>query len=141
MPILCLHWIKQFPLHCRKITIFVLAELSVQKAEEQITEAYAGAWPKLNLNGQYTRNLKSPVLFIPPNTPFNPSPNTLTFSIGAKNSYDLGISLSQTLYDPRLGTAISIAKKYSQYSDLSNESTKDDVIAQVKESFYYCLTF
>jgi outer membrane protein TolC len=116
-----------------------LAELSVLKADEQITEAYAGAWPKINLNGHYTRNLKSPVLFIPPNTPFNPSPNTLTFSIGAKNSYDLGISLSQTLYDPRLGTAISIAKKYSQYSDLSNESTKDDVIAQVKESFYSVL--
>ncbi len=116
-----------------------IARLSVEKAEEQITEAYAGAWPKLNFNGQYTRNLKSPVLFIPPNTPFNPSPNTLTFSIGAKNSYNLGVSLSQTIFDPRLGTAISIAKKYSKYSDLSNESAKDDVIAQVKESFYSVL--
>jgi outer membrane protein len=116
-----------------------LAQLSVQKAEEQITEAYAGAWPKLSFSGQYTRNLKSPVLFIPPNTPFNPSPNTLTFSIGAKNSYNLGVTLSQTIYDPRLGTAISIAKKYSKYSDLSNESAKDDVIAQVKESFYSVL--
>ncbi len=116
-----------------------IARLSVDKAEEQITEAYAGAWPKLSFSGQYTRNLKSPVLFIPPNTPFNPSPNTLTFSIGAKNSYNLGVTLSQTIFDPRLGTAISIAKKYSKYSDLSNESTKDDVIAQVKESFYNVL--
>jgi len=116
-----------------------IAQLSVQKAEEQITEAYSGAWPKLSLSGQYTRNLKSPVLFIPPNTPFNPSPNTLTFSIGAKNSYNLGVTLSQTIFDPRLGTAISIAKKYSKYSDLSNESAKDDVIAQVKESFYSVL--
>ncbi len=116
-----------------------LAQLSVQKAEEQITEAYAGAWPKLSFSGQYTRNLKSPVLFIPPNTPFNPSPNTLTFSIGAKNSYNLGVTLSQTIYDPRLGTAISIAKKYSKFSDLSNESAKDDVISQVKESFYSVL--
>ena len=116
-----------------------IAQLSIQKAEEQITEAYSGAWPRLSFSGQYTRNLKSPVLFIPPNTPFNPSPNTLTFSIGAKNSYNLGLTLSQTIYDPRLGTAVSIAKKYSQYSDLSNESAKDDVIAQVKESFYSVL--
>lgn len=116
-----------------------MAELSVQKAEEQITEAYSGAWPKLSLSGQYTRNLKSPVLFIPPNTPFNPSPNTLTFSIGAKNSYNLGVNLSQTIFDPRLGTAISIAKKYSKYSHLTNESAQDDVIAQVKESFYNVL--
>ena len=116
-----------------------IAQLSVQKAEEQITEAYSGAWPKLSFSGQYTRNLKSPVLFIPPNTPFNPSPNTLTFSIGAKNSYNLGVTLSQTIFDPRLGTAISIAKKYSKYSGLTNESAKDDVIAQVKESFYNVL--
>ncbi len=116
-----------------------LAQLSFQKAEEQITEAYAGAWPKLSFSGQYTRNLKSPVLFIPPNTPFNPSPKTLTFSIGAENSYNLGLTLSQTIFDPRLGTAISIAKKYSEFSDLSNESAKDDVIARVKESFYSIL--
>ena len=116
-----------------------IAQLSVDKAQEQITEAYAGAWPKLSLNGQYTRNLKSPVLFIPPNTPFNPTPNTLTFSIGAKNSYNLGLSLSQTIFDPRLGTAISIAKKYSKYSDLNTESARDDVIAEVKETFYNVL--
>ena len=116
-----------------------IAQLSVQKAEEQITEAYSGAWPKLSFTGQYTRNLKSPVLFIPPNTPFNPSPKTLTFSIGAENSYNLGVTLSQTIFDPRLGTAISIAKKYSKYSSLTNESAKDDVIAQVKESFYSVL--
>lgn len=116
-----------------------IAQLGIQKAEEQITEAYSGAWPKLSLSGQYTRNLKSPVLFIPPNTPFNPSPNTLTFSIGAKNSYNVGVTLSQTIFDPRLGTAISIAEKYSKYSDLSGESAKDDVIAQVKESFYNVL--
>ncbi len=116
-----------------------LAQLSLEKAGEQVTEAYSGAYPQLNFNGQYTRNLKIPVLFLPPNTPFNPTPNTETFSIGAKNSYNLGISLSQSIYDPRLGTAISIAKKYSEYSDLTVESAKDDVIAQVKESFYNVL--
>ncbi len=116
-----------------------LADFDLLKAESQITEAYAGAWPKLNFSGQYTRNLKSPVLFIPPNTPFNPSSQTLTFSIGAENSYNLGVTLSQTIYDPRLGTAISIAKKYSSFSKLNNQTSKDDVIAQVKKSFYNVL--
>lgn len=116
-----------------------LAQLGLEKAGEQITEAYSGAFPQLNFNGQYIRNLKIPVLFLPPNTPFNPTPNTETFSIGAKNSYNLGVSLSQTIYDPRLGTAISIAKKYSEYSDISVESAKDDITAQVKESFYNVL--
>lgn len=116
-----------------------LAQLGLEKAGEQITEAYSGAFPQVNFNGQYTRNLKIPVLFLPPNTPFNPTPNTKTFSIGAKNSYNLAVSLSQSIYDPRLGTAISIAKKYSEYSDLNVESAKDDIIAQVKEGFYTVL--
>lgn len=116
-----------------------IAQLGFEKAGEQVTEAYSGAFPQLNFNSQYTRNLKIPVLFLPPNTPFNPSPNTLAFSIGAKNSYNVGVSLSQTIFDPRLGTAISIAKKYSEYSDLTVQSAEDDVIAQVKESFYNVL--
>ena len=116
-----------------------IANYNLMDAEAQITEAYAGAWPKLNFSGTYTRNLKSPVLFLPPNTPFNPSSSTQTFSLGAKNSYNIGLSLSQTIYDPRLGTAITIAKQYSQYSQFNNQSTEDDVRAQVKQAFYAAL--
>ncbi len=113
-----------------------IANYSLMNAEAQITEAYAGAWPKLNFMGTYNRNIKLPVLFLPPNTPFNPSSSTETFSLGANNSYNIGLSLSQTIYDPRLGTAISIAKQYSQYSKLNNQSTEDDVRSQVKQAFY-----
>ena len=116
-----------------------LAGLNLSRAQAQIKEAYAGAFPKLTFSGQYSRNIKSPVLFIPPNTPFNPSPTTLAFSIAADNSYNAGINLSQTIFDPRLGTAISIAKTYSKYSDVGNQATKDSVIATVKESFYNVL--
>jgi len=130
---------KAVKLALQKNYDILLAQLGFEKAGEQISEAYSGAFPQLSFNGQYTRNLKLPVLFIAPNSSFNPTPNTIAFSIGAKNSYNLGVSLSQTIYDPRLGTAISIAKKYSKYSDLSVESAKDDIIAQVKETFYNIL--
>ncbi len=118
-----------------------IANYNQMNAEAQITEAYAGAWPKLNFMGTYNRNIKLPVLFLPPNTPFNPSSSTQTFSLGANNSYNMGLSLSQTIYDPRLGTAISIAKQYSQYSQLNNQSTEDDVRAQVKQAFYGSFAF
>ncbi len=116
-----------------------IANYNLMNAEAQITEAYAGAWPKLNFSGTYSRNLKLPVLFLPPNTPFNPSSSTETFSLGANNSYNVGLSLSQTIYDPRLGTAITIARQYSKYSQLNNQSTEDEVRAQVKQAFYGAL--
>ena len=113
-----------------------LAHFDIQRADAQITEAYAGAFPKLDFNGQYTRNLKSPVLFLPPNTPFNPGPTTQTLSLGADNSFNAGVNLSQTVFDPRLGTAIGIAKNFAHYTDLTSESTKDEIIARVKRAFY-----
>lgn len=116
-----------------------LSALNLEKSDAQISEAYAGAWPKINLSGQYTRNIKSPVLFIGPNTPFNPTPNTLTFSIGADNSYNLGFSLNQSVYDPRLGTGISIAKKYAEYQKVNDKSTREEVASKVKQAFYSCL--
>lgn len=116
-----------------------LGRLDILNADAQITEAYAGAFPKLDFNGQYTRNLKSPVLFLPPNTAFNPGPTTQTLSLGADNSFNVGASLSQTIFDPRLGTAISVAKKYSNFTELTTESTRDEVIAKVKQAFYDAL--
>lgn len=116
-----------------------LSRLNILSADAQITEAYAGAFPKLNFNGQYTRNIKSPVLFLPPNTPFNPGPTTQTLSLGADNSFNASVNLSQTIFDPRLGTAIGIAKNFAGYTESKTESTRDEVIARVKKAFYDAL--
>ena len=43
-----------------------LAGKDIQKAEEQISEAYANAFPRIDFTGTYTRNIKLPVLFLPP---------------------------------------------------------------------------
>ena len=89
-----------------------IANEDVKKAEEQINEAYANAFPRLEFSGRYIRNIKSPVLFIPANTPFNESDRTLTIELGSKNSYDLGISISQVIYNQKVNTAIQIASEY-----------------------------
>ncbi|MDP3445290.1 MAG: TolC family protein, partial [Ignavibacteria bacterium] len=71
------------------------SEKEMQKAEEQINEAYASAFPRIDFAGRYTRNIKLPVLFIGPNTAFNTSDQTQTFEIGAKNNFDASVSISQ----------------------------------------------
>lgn len=113
-----------------------LARQNVLNAEAQIDEAYADVWPTINLNGNYTRNIKEPVLFLPPNTPFNPSSTTQTFSIGAKNNFDFAATLNQTLFSLKVNTAIKIADEYSDYYKYQAESTEDEVIFQVKQAFY-----
>lgn len=116
-----------------------LSEKDIFKAEEQISEAYANAFPRIDFNGRYVRNVKLPVLFIPPNTPFNPSDQTQTFALGADNAYDATISLSQVLYSQKVNTAIQVANEYSNLSKEGNRATKNDVVLNVKKAFYNVL--
>lgn len=116
-----------------------IAAEDVKKAEEQINEAYANAFPMLQFSGQYINNVKSPVLFIPANTPFNESDRTLTIELGSKNSYNLGFSLNQVIYNQKVNTAIKMAQDYSDFSKYGEKSTKQQIINSVKKSFYTVL--
>jgi outer membrane protein len=86
-----------------------ISEKDISKAESQISEAYSNAFPRIDLNGRYTRNIKMPVLFILPRTPFNTSGQTMTMELGSDNAYDATISLSQVIYSMKVNTAIQVA--------------------------------
>lgn len=116
-----------------------IANEDIKKSEEQISEAYANAFPRIEFSGRYIRNIKFPVLFIPPNNPFNPSDQTLTIELGSKNSYDLGFSISQVIYNQKVNSAIQIANEYSEYSKFGEKSTRQQLINSVKKAFYNVL--
>ncbi len=116
-----------------------ISEKDIQKSDEQISEAYSNAFPRLELTGNYTRNIKLPVLFIPPDNAFNQSSNTLTMELGSKNSFAATLGLTQILYSQKVNTAIKIAGEYSEYSKFGNKATKQQVILSVKKTFYTIL--
>ncbi len=117
----------------------LISQKDIQKSEEQISEAYSNAFPRLEFTGNYSRNIKLPVLFLPPNTAFNPSSETQTFELGSKNSIDAGLTLTQVLYNQKVNTAIQIAGEYSDYSKTGNAATKQQIILAVKKTFYTIL--
>lgn len=113
-----------------------LSEKEIEKANEQISEAYSNAFPRLDLKGNYIRNIKLPVLFLPPNTAFNPTEQTVTLELGASNNWDASVTLSQVLYSQKVNTAIQIADEYAQLSKIGNQGAKNDVVLGVKKAFY-----
>jgi outer membrane protein len=117
----------------------LMAAKDRSKAEAQVGEAWAGALPQLSLSGQYVRNIKKPVLFIPPNSPINPTDETAAFEIGSSNAYQMGLSLSQPLFSRRVGLALKIAKSYRDFIEQSCNATKQSVIRDVKKAFYFAL--
>jgi outer membrane protein TolC len=111
----------------------------MDKAQSQIDEAYANAFPKIEFKGTYTRNIKLPVLFIPPNPLFNNTDQTLQIELGSKNSFDAALTMSQVIYNQKVNTAIQIAGEYSGYSKEGDRGTRNDLALNVKKAFYSVL--
>jgi outer membrane protein len=116
-----------------------VADQDRRKADAQIGEARSGALPQLTLSGQYTRNIRKPVLFIPPNSPINPSNQTAKFELGSDNSYAAGATLSQALYSRKVGVALDIATTYHDFVEQGYQATASDVTLAVKRAFYGAL--
>ena len=117
----------------------IIAEKDRDKADAQVGEAWAGALPQISINGQYSRFIQKPVMFIPAGNPFNPTNSTLIFEIGSNNAYQLGASLTQPLYSKKVGTALQIANTFRTYTEQSYQATELSVIRDVKKSFYFVL--
>ncbi len=117
----------------------LIADQDRFKAEAQVGEARSDAFPQVSVIGQYTRNIKKPVLFLPPGTPFNTSGSTMEFEIGSDNAYLMGASFSQTLFSRKVGVALDMAGTYREYTEEGFHSTKQDVACRVKKSFYLVL--
>ena len=116
-----------------------ISHKDMDKAQSQIDEAYANAFPKIDFKGTYTRNIKLPVLFIPPNPLFNPTDQTLQIELGSKNSFDAAVTMSQVIYNQKVNTAIQIAGEYSSYSKEGDRGTRNDLAMNVKKAFYNVL--
>jgi outer membrane protein len=114
----------------------MIADQDRNKADAQVSEAWAGALPQLSIVGQYTRNIKLPVLFIGPNNAFNPGNSTLAFELGSSNSYVMGAQLTQPLYSRKVGVALDIADEYRTYTEEGHRATEQSVELQVKRAFY-----
>jgi outer membrane protein TolC len=116
-----------------------ISHKDIDKSQSQIDEAYANAFPKIDFKGTYTRNIKLPVLFIPPDPLFNPTNQTLQIELGSKNSFDAAITMSQVIYNQKVNTAIQIAGEYSNYSKEGDRGTRNDLALNVKKAFYSIL--
>lgn len=108
-----------------------VAQEDIQKADARIREARSAALPNVSVNNIYTRNLKLPAFFLT----FD---NKITkIVVGSSNSIQSMATLAQPIWiGGKVGTALKIAKVYSDATDESLEKTKKDVIYQVKQLYY-----
>lgn len=111
------------------------AKLSTRKAEAAVDEAFGTALPSINVSGQYTRNLQSPVFFMP--NFFQNKPNEIvSVKVGADNSFQAVASLQQILFNSAVFTAIGTSKIFADASKNQSAGVTTKTIASVKKAFY-----
>ncbi|MFQ5709167.1 MAG: TolC family protein [bacterium] len=105
-------------------------------ADAQIRETAADALPHLSLNSTYTRNVKRPAFF------FKIGERVQKIEIGENNSYIGNFQLEQTIFqNGQFGVrkARRIANLFSETAREGTKLTKDEVILNVRRTFYTVL--
>lgn len=113
----------------------VKADEEARKADHQITEAASTAYPQINGNWNFSRNLKPMVFVISfPDSAGVMKKNRL--KVGTDNSVNLGTTLTQPLYvGGKVGTALKAAKLYKKMSLETLYSIRQNVVAGVVMAF------
>lgn len=114
------------------------AKYSIDKADQAVREAIGNALPSLSVNANYTRNLQSPVFFLPDFQ--NPSSGKLNpIKIGADNSFQTVANLNQIVFNSAVFTGLGTAKIYSAASREQYKSVISKTVSNVKKAFYGAL--
>ncbi len=116
------------------------AEKQIEGAKAEVTAATSAAYPKLTLSGQYGRNLKKPVLFLPPEFSQGFGLTSSYVEIGEDNDFYGQANVTMPLWTVgRVGAAISIARDLVNTYSRREEAVKDYAEFRVKEAYYSVL--
>jgi outer membrane protein len=110
-----------------------IARLEMEKADAQVKEAYGYAMPSLNFGGTYTRTFKTPQIVFTVDTVMT------RIKMGTENSYQMGFSASQVLFNSIVFTGVGTAKIYQKASRELYRSSYNNTVANVKRAFYNVL--
>ena len=107
-----------------------IAELELSKSEEKLREARSGLFPKIDINGQYSRNIFKPVIFLPSGSPLGE-----TLEIGSDNALTAAAQLSMPLFSWSLYKGIGLASDALAITQENYRSIKNKVVGDVKKAF------
>lgn len=107
-------------------------------AKQASIEAVSGYLPQVNVNGDFTHNLKLQTNIIPANPPLFPVETTLAF--GNKYASTVTAQAEQALYNQALLTGIKANKPNQEIAALNEEQTKQTLIYNIASSYYQVIT-
>lgn len=116
----------------------VKAKLDEENSQHKIDEARSQALPQINGNAGITYNPILQLSAIPGELAGQPG-KTMLVAFGQKWNSNASVSLSQTLFDKSVFTALKAANTTKQYYQLVSGLTDEQVIEKVATQYYQVL--
>jgi outer membrane protein TolC len=111
-----------------------IANKEIERVDYSRKEAISGFFPTISAGGHYNRNIKKPVIFLPPGSPFG-----TVLEIGSDNSYAASLTASLPIYSATLFKSIQVSEVDIQLALESSRASKLNMISEVKNAFYTLL--
>jgi len=116
------------------------AEKDVVKAQTQITQARGNLLPNLSAYTNYSHNFELPVITIEFPDPRTGQTTKQEFSMGTRENIQSGLQLQQPLFQGgQIYSGYQISRLGAEVSRNQANITKQDVLLQVRQSFYNAL--
>jgi outer membrane protein TolC len=111
-----------------------VAELEIERANTGINIVRGRYLPNISASGGYTRNIKKPVIFLPPGSPFGD-----VLEIGSDNSYSTVLAAGMPVYNPALNAALRAARVEREIAGEDLRASKIELEYFVHSAFYDAL--
>ncbi|TDH28774.1 TolC family protein [Segetibacter sp. 3557_3] len=115
------------------------AKLDVENSQYRIDEVKARALPQVNGSGALNYNPLLQLSALPGELNMNNPGQPLLIAFGQKWNSNLGVSLSQTLYDQSVFTGLKAARTTSEFYRQNLQLTEEQLIEQVATNYYQVL--
>ncbi|MEX2592896.1 MAG: TolC family protein [Anditalea sp.] len=120
----------------------LLSKLEIQRATSLLKAAKGAFLPSIGVDGQYSRNIKRPVFFLPPGEGFGGAGGGSEGTIieaGFDNSYNLSAQANLPLYNRELSASTRAAETAVEIQKKGLDINKNQIRAQVKQAYYEAL--
>ena len=120
----------------------LISQLGVRRANSQLRAAKGSFLPQVGIDGQYARNLKRPVFFLPAGTNFpggggggGPEEGTV-IEAGFDNSYQMAAQANVPVYNRELIANARAAKTAVAVNERGVDISKNEIRMQIQKAYY-----
>ncbi|SMO51669.1 TolC family protein [Gracilimonas mengyeensis] len=117
------------------------ALLSVQDADQMVRIAYSEVFPNISSSMSYTRNIETPVNYLPAQIfdPDAPEGELIGVSFGTDNNWQGGFSVTQNIFQGEVFVGLSTSTIFKTVQQENLRATTQQIITQTRQAYYQVL--